>query len=136
MTTAAIELQKAIFAVLSGDAGLVAALGGPHVHDHAPANVPFPYLTFGPSSVHDWSTASEEGAEHVFTIHVWSKARGKAQAAAIMGIVRGLLHDAPLSLAGHVLVNLRQEFEDIRFDDDHDVYRGAMQFRAVIEPEG
>jgi len=136
MTAAAIELQKAIFAALSGDAALAAALGGARIYDHVPANAAFPHVTFGRLSRSDWSTASEDGSEHLFTLHVWSKARGKVQAAAIMEIVRGLLHDAELALAGHVLVNLREEAADIRFDDDHDIYRGAMRFRAVTEPAG
>ena len=136
MTVAAIELQKAIFATLSGSAALNAALGGVRIYDHVSASAAFPYITFGRLSHNDWSTASEDGAEHIFTLHVWSKARGKSQAAAIMETVRGLLHDAGLALAGHVLVNLREEAGDIRFDDDHDVYRGAMQFRAVTEPAG
>ena len=136
MAAAAIELQKAIFAALAGDAGLVAALGGQRIHDHAPAHAPFPYVTFGRSSCYDWSTASEDGAEHVFTLHVWSKAKGKSQAAAIMALIRARLHDAGLSLSGHVLVNLREEFAEIRFDDDHDVYHGTIQLRAVTEPAG
>ena len=136
MTAAAVELQKAVFAALSGDGALVAALGGPRIHDHAPANVPFPYLTFGRSAVYDWSTSSEDGAEHLFTIHVWSKARGRSQAAQIAEIVHGVLHDADLALTGHVLVNLREEFREIRFDDDHDVHHATVRFRAVIEPAG
>lgn len=136
MAAAAIELQKAIFAALAADTGLIAALGGQRIHDHAPAHVPFPYITFGRSSSYDWSTASEDGAEHVFTLHVWSKARGKSQAAAILALIRARLHDAGLALAGHVLVNLREEFAEIRFDDDHDVHHGTMQFRAVTEPAG
>lgn len=136
MAAATIELQKAVFTALSGDAALIAALGGARIHDHAPAHVPFPYITFGRSASSDWSTASEDGAEHFFTIHVWSKEKGKTQAAAIMEMVRALLHDAALTLPGHVLVNLRQEFGEIRFDDDHDVHHGTMQFRAVTEPAG
>jgi hypothetical protein len=120
--SAAIALQKAIFAALSGDAALAASVGGARIYDHVPANAAFPYITFGRLSRSDWSTASEDGAEHMFTLHVWSKARGKSQAAAIMERVRVLLHDADLA--------------DIRFDDDHDVYRGAMRFRAVTEPAG
>lgn len=136
MTAAAIEVQKAVFAALQGDAALAAALGGARVYDHAPAHAPFPYITFGRSSSSDWSTASEDGAEHVFSVHVWSRARGKSEVAAIMERVRERLHDADLALAGHVLVNLRHAFDDIRYDDDHDVYHGAMQFRAVTEPAG
>lgn len=133
--TAAIELQKAVFSRLASDAPLVAALGGePRIHDHAPASVPFPYLTFGRASIHDWSTTTEEGSEHVFTIHVWSRAKGKAEAATLMGLVQGLLHDAALILDGHALVNLRAETQDIRFDDDHGVHHGSVLFRAVTEP--
>ena len=136
MTAAAIEVQKAVFSALAGDAALSAVLGGARVYDYAPAHAPFPYITFGRSSSSDWSTASEDGAEHLFTVHVWSRARGRREVAALMELVRGRLHDADLALAGHVLVNLRHGFDDIRYDDDHDVYHGAMQFRAVTEPAG
>lgn len=136
MAAAAIELQKAVFSALAGDAVLVSALGGPRIHDHAPANVPFPYVTFGRASAHDWSTATEDGSEHLFTIHVWSRAKGRSEAVAIMAAVRERLHDAGLAVAGHVLVNLREEFREIRFDDDHGVHHGTLQFRAVTEPAG
>lgn len=136
MTAATIEMQKAVFAALSGDGALIAALGGGGIYDHVPAHAPFPYVTLGRSASSDWSTASEDGAEHFFAIHVWSRAKGKMQAAAIMERVRGLLHDADLALAGHVLVNLRAESAEIRFDDDHDVHHGTIRFRAVTEPAG
>src|SRR5690606_31296217 len=80
MTDAAADLQKALFAALAGDAALVSALGGAKVFDHAPAHVAFPYVTFGRTSVHDWSTDAERGAEHLVTLHVWSKARGRMEA--------------------------------------------------------
>lgn len=134
MTAATIELQKAVFAALAGDGALLAALGGPRIHDHAPANVPFPYVTFGRATAYDWATATEDGGEHLFTLHVWSRARGRSEAAAIMAAVRARLHDADLALAGHVLVNLREESQEMRFDDDHGVHRGTMRFRAVTEP--
>lgn len=135
MKSAAIELQKAVFAALSGNASLTAALGGSRIHDHAPANVAFPYITFGRTTVHDWSTGTEDGSEHIFTIHVWSKAKGKSQALEIMDIAGAALHDADLTLAGHTLVNLRREFEEVRFDDDLAVHHGLVRFRAVTEPD-
>lgn len=132
---ATVELQKAVFAALAGDAALVAALGSePRIHDRAPASVPFPYLTFGRTSVHDWSTATEDGSEHIFTVHVWSRARGRSEAAAILEIVRRRLHGADLALAGHALIDLREETREFRFDDDHGVHHGTAQFRAVTEP--
>lgn len=136
MAAAAIELQKAVFAALSGDAGLVAALGSGRIFDHAPANVPFPYVTFGRASAYDWATATEDGTEHLFTVHVWSRAKGRLEAATIMAAVRKRLHDAALALSGHVLVNLREESQEMRFEDDHGVHHGMARFRAVTEPAG
>ena len=63
----------------------------------------FPYLTFGQCTARDWSTGSEDGNEHILTLHVWSQANGKKQAHEIMGAIRTALHDQPLALAGHRL---------------------------------
>lgn len=134
MTYPAIELQRAVFAALSLDTGLTAVLGGPRVYDHAPPDVAFPYVTFSRVSAYDWSTATEDGAEHVFTIHVWSKARGKSQTHELLGRIRARLHDAPLALSGHALVNLRAEFAEVRFDEDLSLHHGLLRLRAVTEP--
>jgi hypothetical protein len=135
MTSPAIELQKAVFAALGTDAGLIAALGGERIHDHAPANVAFPYITFGRTSAYDWATGTEDGNEHLFTLHVWSKAKGKAETLAIMELARRALHDRDLALEGHRLVNLRAEFEEARYDEDLAVHHGLLRFRAVTEPQ-
>lgn len=133
MTAPAAELQKAVFAALAGDAALVSALGGAKVFDHVPAGTSFPYVTFGRTSVYDWSTATESGTEQLFTLHVWSKARGKAEALTILERIGAILHDQPLVLDGHALVNLRREFADVRHDEDLDLYHGLARFRAVTE---
>jgi len=124
MTAAAADLQKALFEALKGDAALF---------DHAPASVAFPYITFGRTSVYDWSTCTESGTEQLFTLHVWSKARGKAETLAIMEIVRRRLGGGALALDGHHLVNLTFEFAEARFDEDLSVYHGLLRYRAVME---
>lgn len=133
MTAPAAELQKAVFAALAGDAPLAAALGGSKIYDHVPPGTAFPYITFGRTSVYDWSTGTESGTEQLFTLHVWSKAHGRAEALAIVERIGALLHDRPLVLDGHALVNLRQEFSEVRQDEDLDVYHGLARFRAVTE---
>jgi len=133
MTAPAAELQKAIFEALDGDAALTLALGGQRVFDHAPANVAFPYVTFGRTSIYDWSTGTESGIEQLFTLHVWSKAKGKQEALRIMDLVQARLAQAPLELADHHLVNLRQEFSEVRYDEDQTVHHGLLRYRAVIE---
>ncbi len=135
MASAASELQKAVFAALTGDAELQGEMGGDvRLHDHAPANVEFPYLAFGRTSVFDWSTATEDGNEHLFTLHVWSKSKGKAEALRLMELVRARLHDVSPELETHALVHLRLEYEEVRFNEDLAVYHGMLRFRAVTEP--
>ena len=136
MTAAAADLQKALFSALIGDAALAAMLGGPKVFDNAPAHVAFPYVTFGRTSVYDWSTGTESGTEQLLTLHVWSKARGKKETLDVMECVRLALDRAPLALADHHLVNLRLEYSETRYDEEIDVHHGLLRFRAVTEAVG
>ena len=132
MIAAAADLQKAIFAALSAESALTALLGGAKVFDHAPANVRFPYVTFGMTGIYDWSTATESGAEQLFTLHVWSKAQGKKETLEIMEAIRARLGE-PLSLEAHRLVALRLDYSEARFDEDLLIHHGLLRFRAVIE---
>jgi len=134
MPNAAIALQQAIFSTLSGSSGLLALLGGPRIYDDAPQSPPFPYVTIGQSSERDWSTGTETGAEHTVTLHAWSRTAGKKQIAAILAELRASLHDQPLTLDGHRLVNLRHELSELRRDADGDTYHGLVRYRAVTEP--
>lgn len=133
MTSAAAELQTAIYQALAGDSALVAELGGASIYDQAPASVTFPYITFGRTNVYDWSTGTESGTEQLFTLHIWSKARGKKEVLEIMELSRVRLDNASLPLSGHHLVNLRLEFAEARYDDDLAVHHGLLRFRAVTE---
>jgi hypothetical protein len=136
VAAAAIELQAAVHAALSADAALTARLGGARIYDHAPANVPFPYVTFGRTSVYDWSTGTENGTEQLFSLHVWSKARGKAEALEIMDLIQPRLADQPVPLAEGRLVLMRLDYAEVRYDDDLALYRGLLRFRALIEAAG
>lgn len=129
----ALELQKAIFSALSQDAALTALTGGPRVFDRVPASTPFPYVTFGRTSLYDWSTGTESGVEQLFTLHVWSKAQGKAETLAILERIAALLDDQPLPIDGAALVSIRLEFSEVRYDEDLAVHHGLARFRALVE---
>jgi hypothetical protein len=133
MTAPAADLQKSLFETLAGDDALTALLGGAKIFDHAPADVRFPYVTFGRTSIYDWSTGTESGTEQLFTLHIWSKAKGKKETLDIMEVIKGRLDDAGLALDEHHLVNLRFEFGEARYDDDLSVHHCLLRFRAVIE---
>jgi hypothetical protein len=131
MTAPAAELQKAIFAELGGDAALLAAVGGEGIVAQVSANVAFPYIGFGRSSVYDWSTGTEKDTEQLFTLHIWSKAKGEAETVGIMEVARARLAGKVMPLDNHQPVDLKLEFAEARYDEDLAVHHGLLRFRAV-----
>ncbi len=135
MSSASWALQQALFSTLAADVTLAGLLGGSgRIHDHVPQGTACPYVVLGPITTRDWSTASEEGSEHILALHVWSRASGKHEAQEIAERLRTQLHEASLSPPGHRLVNLRHEFTDVRRQRDDLHVRAVLRFRAVTEP--
>ena len=134
MVSAGWALQKALFAHLVADSSLTALLGGAKIYDDVPRDAEFPYVTFGASVVRDWSTGSDEGFEHVVTLHAWSRANGRRESHEIVGALRSSLHDQTLSIDGHRLINLRHQMSEARREDDGETYHGIVRYRAVTEP--
>jgi dsDNA-binding SOS-regulon protein len=133
MTAPAAALQKALFQALDGDGSLSAALGGAKLFDHAPENIPFPYVTFGRTSVYDCVTGRENDAEQLFTLHFWSKSEARKEMLDVMDMVSARLQHAALALDEHHRVNLRLEFTEVRYDEDLSACHGLLRFRAVTE---
>lgn len=125
-------LQKAVFAALSADAAVTALVGG-GIYDRQIDKAELPYLVFGETTTLDWSTATEDGTEHVFVLEAWSKEAGKQEAQAMAGAARAALHDRPLALDEGVLVNLRLERVRVERIARQRLHRATMRFRAVIE---
>jgi hypothetical protein len=78
------KLQKAIFGHLSADAALTTLLGGAKIYDRPAESASLPYITFGITRVLDAGTASEEGQEHLMTLHAWSRKGGRKEAMSLM----------------------------------------------------
>jgi Protein of unknown function (DUF3168) len=133
MSSAALDLQKAIVLRLSGDTALTGQLGGSKIYDHPAAGAKLPYVSLGHTMAFDWSTASEAGHEHFITIHVWSRAGGRIEAHEIMEKIRLRLDGFGAELLNHRLVLLLLEFEEVRFDVGEDGYHGMMRYRALTE---
>jgi Protein of unknown function (DUF3168) len=133
MTAPAAELQKAIFAELGGDAALLAVLGGARIYAQAQvqAGVPHPYVGFGLTGVYDWVTSTEKDTEQLFTLHIWSKAKGEAETVTIMDLTRARLADKVLALDDRQSVELKLEFAEARYDEDLAVHHGLLRYRAV-----
>lgn len=128
------DLQKSIYQVLITDTALTGVLGGSRIYEHVPHGTQYPYVSFGASVSRDWSTASDDGDEHVLTFHVWSDQPGQKEAQAIIAALKAALSGAMLTMTSHRLINLRYEFTDTRRGGDGEVYRGLVRYRAVTEP--
>ena len=127
-------LQRGVYQALAGSLELTTLLGGDRVYDDAPQAAASPFITLGQSVIRDWSTGTEDGAEHSLTLHVWSRSGGKKQALEIIEAIKAVLHDQPLMLPDHHLVNLRHELSEARLDPDGDTFHGIVRYRAVTEP--
>ena len=134
MPTAATALRAAIHDALIADDALVTLLGGPRVYDEVPREAAFPYVTLGEARFADWSAGEERGEEHQLTLHAWSRQGGHREAHEIAGALLQALDDAPLTLEGQHLVNLRFALADIRREADGRTYHALVRFRAVTEP--
>jgi hypothetical protein len=132
MTSAGLELQKALLAGLKGDKGLEKLLAG-RVYDRVPVKAVFPYVTLGSSNVYDWSTSTERGSEHLFTLNIWNKGSGRKAVFEIMDVIERLLRQPRLELVGHRLVNLSLQSSQARAEDNRDGYLGVLRYRAVTE---
>lgn len=134
MANANWELQKSLYGALVGDTDLTTLLDGTKIYDDVPQGTSFPYVTIGESVTRDWSTGSEDGTEHILTLHVWSRSKGRRQVHEIMDAMETTLHDQNLVVAGHTLVNLRHELSEARRENDGETYHGIVRYRAVTEP--
>ena len=128
------SLQRGIYQTLANSSELGALLGGTRIYDDPPQAASYPFINLGQSLVRDWSTGTEDGAEHLLTLHVWSHTGGKKQVHDIIEAIKSSLYDQPLTLVGHELVNLRHEFSEARSDPDGDTFHGIVRYRAVTEP--
>ena len=128
------QLQRAIYGALVANATLASLLGGARIFDDVPQATPYPHVTLGQTSSSENATGTEDGEEHILTLHVWSQAGGRSEAQRIMGALRDALHTASLALTGHTLVSLRQQFADVRRDADGVTIHGLVRYRAVTEP--
>jgi hypothetical protein len=132
-TDPAWALQQAAHALLAGDATLAALLGGAKIYDEVPRNAAAPYVHLGEAELRDWSTATEAGAEVLFSLVVFSEAAGRKEALTVTERVRVLLHDAALVPDGHRLVQLRHVATSTE-REARDGRRAVLRFRAVTEP--
>lgn len=133
MTHAGWALQKAVYSALSDDVDLT-ALVGDGIHDGAPRASALPYVVFEPLTISNLDGDAAAVSEHELTLAAWSRSASKQDLLSIAERIGAVLHDADLTLDGHLLINLRLEREHIAQQPDRRGWRAEFRFRAVTEP--
>lgn len=134
MTTgdSSLELQKAVYDALKGDAQLT-ILVGTKVYDSVPAGTGFPYVAIGDDTAVPFDSDTFDGMEMTLTIHSWARGLGRKEVKTIMGNVYRILHKSTLNMNGHTMVLMRFEFAETDLDPDGVTYHGVQRFRALTQ---
>lgn len=128
------QLQEALYASLSASTPLITLLGGAKIYDLTPRRTKPPYITIGMTQERDWSTSTEEGSEHIVTLHSWTENRGRKQADELQEAIKSVIANAAFTMPTHQLINLSYEFSEIRRDPDGEILHGLIRYRIITEP--
>lgn len=135
MSDAILALRGAIQQRLAADAALSALIGSGRIHDEAPRAARGVYVVHGDVETRDWSTGSGSGCEQDVSLVVWAgESSSSRQALEAAALIAAALDDAALSVAGHVLVNLRWQSSRLARDARTGLAFVIIRFRAVTEP--
>ena len=134
MTSPVLALRAAILARCKVDPTLAGLMGGQvRLADEPPRGAVPVYALFAEQEARDWSTSSDRGHEHLLALAVWAAPGSAASAIAAADRIATLLDDAPLTLAGHRLVQLGVTARESARDDETGLTRAIVRLRATTE---
>jgi hypothetical protein len=125
------ELQKAVYAALSGDGTLSGMVSG--VFSHVPQDTVFPYIKFDSIRSLDWSSKSTSGVQVTLNLAVFSRGRGVKEALNIMAEIKRILGDSTLSMTGCTIVSLKFIESKATHLADGTTWLGNIVFNALVE---
>jgi hypothetical protein len=130
MSTAAYEVQRAVYEALSTDQELATLVTG--VYDHVPENARFPYVKIGggDTETNQPSTMGTPGRENVIAVHVWSRYPGQAEVKTISRVVTERLDGYALNLLPWKWTGTLYISSEYLDDPDGITRHGALRFRV------
>lgn len=132
MSTALLEIQKAVYAKLTGDATLMSKVTG--VFDAVPQNQAFPYIVIGDATEVPWDhMGGKRGHETTMALHIWSRYNGFAEALGILADVNRLLDRAALAVTGFATVQCAYEWSTTLRDPDGITRHVPVRYRLLVE---
>jgi hypothetical protein len=128
-------VQEALYGKFTGDGTLMALIEG--VFDQVPEGQAYPYVRIGDHLSTPDNDHGGFGREITVTIHVWTKTRGNKQGQAIAARVGELLdhQERQLTVTGHRVVSIRQEFDQAVPDPDPQIRHHVLRFRIITDQE-
>lgn len=131
MTDPAIHVQGAYVARLKAQVPAVAS----RVHDRAPQDVQFPFLQIGDIQTVEDGADCIDATEVTVTLHVWSRAPGRAECRQIAGACRAALHEWLPDLSAQGFRCVEHMHRDTRTlgDPDGITSHGVLTFRLLID---
>jgi hypothetical protein len=130
-------LQEGVFQLLSNDAGVAAHVGGriydaplPSEAESEPDGI---YVTLGDETVRDWSTATDNGAQHLLTIAVYAPRRGFAEAKQAAGAISDALQAGEINMSRGRVILLRFVAARTGRGEGDALRRIEMRFQVTVE---
>ena len=131
-TDASWPLHRAIVGRLKSNGALAALVGDEIiVRDQDQAAAAYPHIEIGDSFTNAWQSATFDGQEHEFSLHLWSRDGGSDKSKEIASAVINLLHDADFPIPGHALVDLQFESAETRYRKDRGAYHCHIRFKGL-----
>lgn len=134
MTSASVELQDLVVALLRANAAVTGFVGS-RIYNVVPSSAAYPYISFGPHDIVEDGADCIESGEHTLQIDVWSRPtdRSPIEAKQIVDAIKKCLHNSEAQLADNAMaemtVGFRQVFPDIAAGTLH----GVVRLTAIIE---
>ncbi len=129
--SALLELQKAVYSALNGDAGLLAMVEG--VYNHVPQGTDFPYVVISTLNGEDISTIASHKERVSIGLNIYSDKQGAKEVLDIAGEVHRILHQQSLELAsGYTLEVLKVTDTNARQLASGTVWLGQVEAEARV----
>lgn len=129
MSDPALAIQAAIVALLKA----TATEAGSRVYDSVPEHYALPYVTIGPTESAPTDEDCFDATESFVQIDVWSGEVGFPQVKRIASALRAVLHEQPLTMAGHVCD--RMHVRQIAYSRDPDGLTSRARIDLVVDTQ-
>ncbi|MFD6421707.1 DUF3168 domain-containing protein [Streptomyces sp. NPDC060198] len=128
-----LPIQRAVYAVLTGDEPLGALIAG--VYDYLPETADYPFVVIGEAIETPDNSHDRYGRQTVITLHVWTQARGHTEGLTVAARVTALLDHRPLVLDGLDHVSTRHEYSQTLTDPEPpgNIRHVVLRYRVITE---